>query len=703
MRRAFPSFLVLLAGLAMAPHGSAQPPPAPPGVLVLDSAAVRQGINLALRPWRFAPGDDPARAAPGFDDHAWTAQAPEAFDPVASGGAGWFRLALQVAPDVRDTTFVLVPDHFGASALFLDGHLVATFGTPAARPGAERTSQPMSVPLPVRLHPGARHVLALRYSFHAWAPLVRRMPAVRAWLLPGVNLYLFRSRPGGSTLGYATAATASAIWVSVTAGALLLLIVLNLAFFLAVRDDRAALYVAGLAAVLVLQLIVIHLNLFPVGRTAGAAAAARVLTNVFGQGILLGFLLVLYAVFLPRPPRWQPALVALGAVLAVACVYVDNAAVTYLFMFILVVELVRVVGGAIRRRQEGAWIVGTGVLATTLASLLMIAGEVSHHRLMPYWGLLLAGYLPIPTSFSMLLAYRFGRVSRSLRARLVEVEQLTEARAADAAERATLEAESRRKSEELEAARRAQLALLPRTMPQTAFALVAARMRTATEVGGDYYDAHLAPDGTLTLAIGDATGHGAQAGSMVMAAKSLFVAHAGGASLPDTLAAMNATVRALHIRGIFMALLLARLEPNGRLRLAAAGMPLPLIVRTNGAVEEVVIKGLPLGAAPLSFRYAEAEVMLAPGDTLVLVSDGLPERRRRDGAFLGYDALPGLADRATRDASPEEAVTALAAASDAFAQGAALDDDETLLVLRYAPTGTASGGVQLALTAAVSV
>ena len=61
-------------------------------------------------------------------------------------------------------------------------------------------------------------------------------------------------------------------------------------------------------------------------------------------------------------------------------------------------------------------------------------------------------------------------------------------------------------------------------------------MRTATEVGGDYYDFHLADDGALTVAVGDATGHGARAGTMVTVIKSLFTAEAGSG-----MAGMNRT------------------------------------------------------------------------------------------------------------------------------------------------------------------
>src|SRR5205085_4433220 len=78
-----------------------------------------------------------------------------------------------------------------------------------------------------------------------------------------------------------------------------------------------------------------------------------------------------------------------------------------------------------------------------------------------------------------------------------------------------LELEYGRKSVELEDARRFQLSMLPKEVPQHPSFEVAAFIRTATEVGGDYYDFHLVPNGPLTVAVGDATGHGAKAGTMV--------------------------------------------------------------------------------------------------------------------------------------------------------------------------------------------
>src|SRR6185503_12835023 len=81
--------------------------------------------------------------------------------------------------------------------------------------------------------------------------------------------------------------------------------------------------------------------------------------------------------------------------------------------------------------------------------------------------------------------------------------------------------EYERKTVELEDARRFQLSMLPKEVPQHPSYDVAVFTRTATEVGGDYYDFHLAGD-ALSVTIGDATGHGAKAGTMVTVIKTLF-------------------------------------------------------------------------------------------------------------------------------------------------------------------------------------
>jgi ligand-binding sensor domain-containing protein len=85
-----------------------------------------------------------------------------------------------------------------------------------------------------------------------------------------------------------------------------------------------------------------------------------------------------------------------------------------------------------------------------------------------------------------------------------------------------LQLENDRKTKELEEARQLQLSMLPKELPKLPHLDIAVYMKTATEVGGDYYDFHLHIDGTLTVILGDATGHGMMSGMMVSIMKSLF-------------------------------------------------------------------------------------------------------------------------------------------------------------------------------------
>ena len=82
--------------------------------------------------------------------------------------------------------------------------------------------------------------------------------------------------------------------------------------------------------------------------------------------------------------------------------------------------------------------------------------------------------------------------------------------------------DNQRKDKELAEAREFQLKMIAKEIPDYDGMNIKAYMRTSTEVGGDYYDYRIAADNRLTLVLGDATGHGMQAGTLVTATKSLF-------------------------------------------------------------------------------------------------------------------------------------------------------------------------------------
>ncbi|HEX5081705.1 MAG TPA: SpoIIE family protein phosphatase [Blastocatellia bacterium] len=262
----------------------------------------------------------------------------------------------------------------------------------------------------------------------------------------------------------------------------------------------------------------------------------------------------------------------------------------------------------------------------------------------------------------------------------LENAQLVEEMIEEARRRQEIEAENEQRAKELEEARQLQLSMLPKRMPQLPYVEIAAVMRTATEVGGDYYDFHVGADGALTVAIGDATGHGLKAGTVVAATKSLFNHLAGQSDLVATLDQASRALKKMNLRSLFMALTLVKLNGE-RLQCGVAGMPPMLIYRAaTQTVEEIPLRGAPLGGLS-TYDYRQTELMLGVNDTLLLLSDGLPERFNAAGEMFGYEPIKELL-LTHASAPPQIIVERLLQAGDEWAGGKPADDDMTFVALR---------------------
>ncbi|MGA7160983.1 MAG: SpoIIE family protein phosphatase, partial [Bacteroidota bacterium] len=246
--------------------------------------------------------------------------------------------------------------------------------------------------------------------------------------------------------------------------------------------------------------------------------------------------------------------------------------------------------------------------------------------------------------------------------------------------RRVLEADNVRKTKELEEARSLQLSMLPGTVPALPGLEIAVYMKTATEVGGDYYDFAVGHDGSLTVALGDATGHGAKAGTMVVAAKSLFNGFSDTPNLLNIFEKLTDSIKRLNMRSMFMSMLLMRIKDHTAV-VSAAGMPSPLIYRrATRQVEEITLKGMPLGAF-LDFPYEERKVELSIGDTIVLMSDGFPEMFNDKQETLGYSRVKEIIAE-VGDKSPHEMIDHFSKTGEQWANGWPQDDDITFVVLR---------------------
>jgi serine phosphatase RsbU (regulator of sigma subunit)/sugar lactone lactonase YvrE len=256
------------------------------------------------------------------------------------------------------------------------------------------------------------------------------------------------------------------------------------------------------------------------------------------------------------------------------------------------------------------------------------------------------------------------------------------------------EAEHRRRVAEMQQARKIQRNMLPSHPPSVPYLEIDAVQQTATEVGGDYYDFFPQPDGTIFVAIGDATGHGIGAGLMVSATKTALLTVSPKDPLPEVANKVNYVLRRVNLgKRLNMALTLIGLFPDRKsdtvnLIAAGGGMAPMFVLRAEGTIEEYVVSGVPLGALPQP-EYEPVNIVLKPDDVLILMSDGLAERKNRDHGLMGYHGvhrcLQEIGQRYHQwpeSFHPASIVKQIIQANDDWAGGRPVDDDITVVVIK---------------------
>lgn len=268
---------------------------------------------------------------------------------------------------------------------------------------------------------------------------------------------------------------------------------------------------------------------------------------------------------------------------------------------------------------------------------------------------------------------------------LVLAEQLA-ARAAMAADNARLF------SERSYVARKLQESLLPRRLPEVPGLSIAARYVAAgegSEVGGDFYDVFETADGNWSLVIGDVCGQGADAAGVTAIARHTARAIAATQASPsETLRRLNQAILVQNEsdeRFFTMAKVRVELTAGGvQVTVACAGHPLPAVVRAHGVVESIGRPGTVLGLFA-DIELSNETTTLAPGDTLVLYTDGVIEARQGDEQF-GEERLYEVLLQAA-DLSADEIAAAVVDAVTAY-QARAGDDDVAILVAKATAPAT---------------
>ncbi|MBD3386893.1 SpoIIE family protein phosphatase [candidate division KSB1 bacterium] len=248
------------------------------------------------------------------------------------------------------------------------------------------------------------------------------------------------------------------------------------------------------------------------------------------------------------------------------------------------------------------------------------------------------------------------------------------------AESRAIKAENARKTHELEEARALQLSMLPKQLPQVSHLDIAVHMQTATEVGGDYYDFRIDDHGHLTVVVGDATGHGLNAGMMVSVIKSLFIADVFNGDHRSFLKKCSHTIRQLQLGNLYMAMTLVKII-NNELIVSAAGMPPAYVYRAKSKnIEEVLIKGMPLGAVA-NYDYQDRRITLQDGDTILLLTDGLPEMSNEHKQMFDYHRVEDVFKHSA-DKPAQQVIDRLVEAGRQWRPHANPNDDVTFVVIK---------------------
>lgn len=234
---------------------------------------------------------------------------------------------------------------------------------------------------------------------------------------------------------------------------------------------------------------------------------------------------------------------------------------------------------------------------------------------------------------------------------------------------------------ELQVAYEIQISILPQDLPEVAGYDFSALMVPARRVGGDFYDFIQLDDGLVGIAIGDVADKGVPSAIFMAQTRALLRAEAESSASPrHVLKRVNRLLQDMNHAGIFVTVLYGLLEPeSGIFRYARAGHELPLILSGNGSVRFAEKnQGIALGVTD-TLLVDEQQVLLAPGDSMLLYTDGVTDARNPQGEYFGAERLITAAGEACRE--PATVLRQQIHQAVSLHQGSAQQDDDITLVV----------------------
>ena len=243
--------------------------------------------------------------------------------------------------------------------------------------------------------------------------------------------------------------------------------------------------------------------------------------------------------------------------------------------------------------------------------------------------------------------------------------------------------ERERLRKELEMGRRIQEEMLPRDRLRAPFAEVKGLSIPAREVGGDFFNYFLLPDGQATLVVGDVSGKGVAAALLMANIQATLRARLPVEPDLATLADhLDREIDAGTTTTVYLTCFIGVVDgPQHTLRFLNAGHNPPLLLRANGEVEALAPTGRPLGLLP-GGGYEERRLSFHDGESLVLYTDGLVDAEDEGGEPFGIERLKQLVIR-EGGTGIDRLLAAVEPTLRAYRGGREAEDDATLVVLRF--------------------
>lgn len=239
--------------------------------------------------------------------------------------------------------------------------------------------------------------------------------------------------------------------------------------------------------------------------------------------------------------------------------------------------------------------------------------------------------------------------------------------------------------DELQLARDLQASLIPHQMPRTEPWEIAAFNSIANTVGGDIYDFVPLPDDRLAVLFGDASGHGMAAGLVMAVAHAAFRTQLEVDPSPELISAsLNRILCRTGGPRSFFSCCYFLLSPDGTFSATIAGHPPVLKIDAQGKVVEHIGRGAyPMGVKA-SLTWEIVTGTLAPGERILLHSDGLTEARNATEKEFG-DAYLEVVAGWYPDASAQSLLETLLGEWRSFIGRVVPDDDVSVAVIRRSP------------------